>query len=300
MADDSFARLVSSANPAYRPTYPPTSPAPATPHSATVLDPFFDDDDDADAPHASSQYQPPHLNAMPNNSTYNSYSMPESNPNSQFISPDSAFASTTTFARAMESKESGLPLASKAAPMAKDWMIDDDAGEMPSFEGSSSFPGIQQQRTPTKPKKRRKFRWPWQKEVERVGDRIISINEEETNLAEGYCSNYVSTSKYNLATFIPKFLKGRFVVSVTSIISPYSHYVEQFSNYANIFFLFTACIQQIPGVSPTNQYTTILPLGLVLLASAYKELQEDTKRHQSDKDLNSRHAKVSKFRTPMF
>jgi phospholipid-transporting ATPase len=50
---------------------------------------------------------------------------------------------------------------------------------------------------------------------------------------------------------------------------------EQFSKYANLFFLFTACIQQIPDVSPTNQYTTIAPLAVVLLASAFKEVQED-------------------------
>ena len=42
-----------------------------------------------------------------------------------------------------------------------------------------------------------------------------------------------------------------------------------------MFFLFTACIQQIPDVSPTNQYTTIAPLAVVLLASAFKETQED-------------------------
>ena len=67
---------------------------------------------------------------------------------------------------------------------------------------------------------------------------------------------------------------------------------EQFSKYANLFFLFTALIQQIPGVSPTNQYTTIVPLAVVLLASAFKETQEDLKRHQSDRELNSRKAKV--------
>jgi phospholipid-transporting ATPase len=53
------------------------------------------------------------------------------------------------------------------------------------------------------------------------------------------------------------------------------HFAEQFSKYANLFFLFTACIQQIPGVSPTNQYTTIAPLAVVLLVSAFKEVQED-------------------------
>ncbi|KIJ30028.1 hypothetical protein M422DRAFT_36734 [Sphaerobolus stellatus SS14] len=83
--------------------------------------------------------------------------------------------------------------------------------------------------------------------------RVIALNDEHVNLAEGYCSNYVSTSKYNIATFLPKFL------------------TEQFSKYANVFFLFTACIQQNPGVSPTNRYTIILPLGLVLLASAFKD-----------------------------
>ena len=67
---------------------------------------------------------------------------------------------------------------------------------------------------------------------------------------------------------------------------------EQFSKYANVFFLFTACIQQIPGVSPTNRWTTIVPLGLVLLASAFKEIKEDIKRHQSDTELNGRVAQV--------
>jgi phospholipid-transporting ATPase len=67
---------------------------------------------------------------------------------------------------------------------------------------------------------------------------------------------------------------------------------EQFSKYANVFFLFTACIQQIPGVSPTNRYTTVVPLALVLLATAYKEMKEDLKRHQADAELNSRLAQV--------
>ena len=44
-----------------------------------------------------------------------------------------------------------------------------------------------------------------------------------------------------------------------------------------------ACIQQIPGVSPTNPYITIAPLAVVLLASGVKESQEDlvSRIHQS-------------------
>ncbi|KAG2078537.1 hypothetical protein BDR04DRAFT_1183266, partial [Suillus decipiens] len=101
----------------------------------------------------------------------------------------------------------------------------------------------------------RKWKWPWQRGNELTGERIITLNNPLMN--DDYCSNFVSTSKYNMISFLPKFL------------------TEQFSKYANLFFLFTACIQQIPGVSPTNQYTTIVPLALVLLASAFKEVQED-------------------------
>jgi phospholipid-transporting ATPase len=110
---------------------------------------------------------------------------------------------------------------------------------------------------------------------EAKGDRIIRINDPVTNDREGdFADNYISTSKYNALTFIPKFL------------------IEQFSRYANVFFLFTAIIQQVPGVSPTNRYTTIVPLALVLLASAFKELKEDFARHRSDAELNGRLAQV--------
>ncbi|KAG2339593.1 phospholipid-translocating P-type ATPase [Suillus weaverae] len=52
------------------------------------------------------------------------------------------------------------------------------------------------------------------------------------------------------------------------------------------------CIQQIPSVFPTNQYTTIAPLAVVLLAPAFKEVQEDFKRYQSDSELNARLGKA--------
>jgi len=57
------------------------------------------------------------------------------------------------------------------------------------------------------------------------GIRIIHLNNPERNAQEKYLHNRISTSKYNYFTFLPKFL------------------YEQFSKYANIFFLFTACIQ---------------------------------------------------------
>ncbi|KAJ2760709.1 aminophospholipid translocase, partial [Coemansia nantahalensis] len=66
----------------------------------------------------------------------------------------------------------------------------------------------------------------------------------------------------------------------------------QFSRYANLFFLFTGCIQQISGVSPTSRWTTIVPLAVVLAATAAKELAEDMKRHRSDAEMNKSSVRV--------
>ncbi|KAH6664992.1 P-type ATPase-like protein [Halenospora varia] len=109
-----------------------------------------------------------------------------------------------------------------------------------------------------------------------LGPRIIHLNNPPANSANKYVDNHISTAKYNIATFLPKFL------------------FEQFSKFANVFFLFTAALQQIPNISPTNKYTTIGPLILVLLVSAGKELIEDYRRKTSDKSLNNSKARVMK------
>jgi len=107
-----------------------------------------------------------------------------------------------------------------------------------------------------------------------LGPRIIHLNNPPANSANKYIDNQISTAKYNVATFLPKFL------------------FEQFSKFANLFFLFTAALQQIPNLSPTNRYTTIGPLIVVLAVSAGKELIEDYRRKTSDKTLNSSKARV--------
>lgn len=96
--------------------------------------------------------------------------------------------------------------------------------------------------------------------------RQIQLNDSSANYH--FRNNKVSTTKYNFATFLPKFL------------------FQEFSKYANLFFLFTSVIQQVPDVSPTNRYTTIGTLAVVLLVSALKECFEDIKRNRSDQELN--------------
>ena len=50
--------------------------------------------------------------------------------------------------------------------------------------------------------------------------------------------------------------------------------------YANIFFLTIGLLQQIPNVSPTGRWVTILPLFIILTIVAGKEIIEDLKRHK--------------------
>ncbi|KAG1226260.1 hypothetical protein G6F35_002993 [Rhizopus arrhizus] len=109
---------------------------------------------------------------------------------------------------------------------------------------------------------------------ETVGERIIYVNNPELNEQQKYLHNRVFTAKYTLITFLPKFL------------------YEEFSKYANLFFLFISGIQQIPGISPTSKYTTLAPLVIVLLITAIKELVEDWGVHRSDAELNAKKCKV--------
>ncbi|QRW12581.1 phospholipid-translocating P-type ATPase [Ceratobasidium sp. AG-Ba] len=280
---DDFASLVSRSNPAarqYQPgggqssyaqasTYPPPQNA-LSPPAGQRMDPFFDDEEDDDAnPFGDGRGNPfGDKHATPGQA----YGM--STPNlglaANAAAPAGVGASTSTVALGKD----GMP---------QGWNFDDDEPvnqptlprSAPSTtRGGGGGGGIKA----ALKKPGGGWKWPWAKEQVLEGERTIWLNDYARNLSEGYPTNYVSTSKYNIATFIPKFL------------------VEQFSKYANVFFLFTAFIQQVPGVSPTNRYTTIAPLSLVLLASAFKEVSEDLasypKRHQSDAELNARTCQV--------
>ena len=185
MGDD-FLRLVSQSNPAsrqYQPAnhgYSPSVPYPD--QSPQLLDPFFDDEEEN--------------------------------------IPDSAFG----LAMPMRSQESGLPLARSAAQMAgagpsestfgnsgtQGWDLDEDdlqSSKGPSFNGSASFPGPgKDQQLKTSVKRRWNIKWPWEKEKQLIGERIIALNNSAANANFGW--NSISTSKYNLATFVLKFLFG--------------------------------------------------------------------------------------------
>ncbi|KDR21171.1 putative phospholipid-transporting ATPase IA, partial [Zootermopsis nevadensis] len=101
--------------------------------------------------------------------------------------------------------------------------------------------------------------------------RIIFVNHLQPTR---YCNNHISTAKYSALSFVPSFL------------------FEQFRRYSNCFFLFIALLQQIPDVSPTGRYTTLVPLIFILSVSAIKEVVEDIKRHRADDEINHRKVEV--------
>ncbi|WFD34905.1 P-type phospholipid transporter [Malassezia cuniculi] len=115
----------------------------------------------------------------------------------------------------------------------------------------------------------------WRGQYTAQSTRTVWVNDAPKNAADlEFCDNQVTTNKYNVVTFVPLFL------------------YEQFSKYANVFFLFIGCIQQIPNVSPTNRWTTLVPLAIVLLASAFKEVTEDWRRFSADAEMNARRVGV--------
>ncbi|ORX52482.1 phospholipid-translocating P-type ATPase [Hesseltinella vesiculosa] len=106
------------------------------------------------------------------------------------------------------------------------------------------------------------------------GERIIHVNNNDLNDQQRFLNNKVFTAKYTVITFLPRFL------------------YEEFSKYANVFFLFVSGIQQIPDVSPTSRWTTLVPLCIVLFITAIKEFMEDLGVHRSDAEVNAKKTNV--------
>jgi magnesium-transporting ATPase (P-type) len=111
-------------------------------------------------------------------------------------------------------------------------------------------------------------------------NRTIYVNFQSDSNAHKqpkYRSNQISTSKYNILTFLFIFL------------------FEQFRKFSNIFFLAVSLIQQVPDVSPTGKFTTLVPLIFILSVSAVKEIIEDLVNNDFvySYSLNQKHSRLN-------
>ncbi|KAL5579444.1 hypothetical protein UlMin_011886 [Ulmus minor] len=109
------------------------------------------------------------------------------------------------------------------------------------------------------------------------GSRTVYCNQPQLHRKKPlkYCSNFISTTKYNPITFLPKAL------------------FEQFRRVANVYFLLAAIIS-ITAVSPFSPVSMIAPLAFVVGLSMAKEALEDWRRFLQDMKVNLRKVSVHK------
>ncbi len=84
----------------------------------------------------------------------------------------------------------------------------------------------------------------------------------------GYSANGISTRKYTWASFLPVSL------------------LFQFRSISNSYFLLTAIIMMIPGVSPVSPLSALIPLVFVLFVSEVREFVEEYQKYKRDVETN--------------
>ena len=111
---------------------------------------------------------------------------------------------------------------------------------------------------------------PLEKIVKKSNIYEFYINNIKGNTEELFFKdNRISTTKYNIFTFLPKAL------------------IFQFIRLANVYFVFIAVIQSIPIISPLGAATAIAPVVFVFCVSLIREGIEDYLRAKLDKEQNS-------------
>ncbi|KAI8811238.1 hypothetical protein BJ742DRAFT_798686, partial [Cladochytrium replicatum] len=81
-------------------------------------------------------------------------------------------------------------------------------------------------------------------------------------------TNYITTTKYSILTFLPLFL------------------FYQFQQFYNLYFL-AGALSVLAGASSLSPISQVFPLLLVLVFTAAKELLEDYQRYRADRDANN-------------
>mmetsp|Transcript_7573 Transcript_7573/g.22355 ORF Transcript_7573/g.22355 Transcript_7573/m.22355 type:complete len:1298 (+) Transcript_7573:304-4197(+) len=102
-----------------------------------------------------------------------------------------------------------------------------------------------------------------------AASRVVHINPPPEATARTFGTNSVRTAKYNVVTFLPRYL------------------FEQFSQVAYFYFLIQACLVWWGTVSPFKPFGPVLALVFVLVVGALKALAEDRRRHIEDNHLNN-------------
>ncbi|KCV68524.1 hypothetical protein H696_04816 [Fonticula alba] len=109
--------------------------------------------------------------------------------------------------------------------------------------------------------------WCWARPEDQIEPSSLAMPHPQNS---NFVQNAVSTSKYTILTFLPKFL------------------FEQFGRASNFFFLVCACLTLVPNVGVISPALAAAPLLVVIVLSAFKELIEDFLRYWADRQTNRR------------
>ncbi|CAG9569704.1 putative phospholipid transporting ATPase-like protein [Leishmania major strain Friedlin] len=96
----------------------------------------------------------------------------------------------------------------------------------------------------------------------------IDLLRSDRNRQRNFPDNSFRTAKYTLLTALPLSL------------------LYQFYKISNIYFLLVMIIALVPGASPINPFSSIVPLSFVIGAGIFKDLWEDCKRRRADRQAN--------------
>jgi magnesium-transporting ATPase (P-type) len=89
-----------------------------------------------------------------------------------------------------------------------------------------------------------------------------------------HCDNQIRKTRYTAVSFVPLVLK------------------QQFSQWLNLYFLGLACLQLVPGLSPTSALATWLPLLVIVAAAGVREALDDLARARRDRAFNRAHGGI--------
>lgn len=106
---------------------------------------------------------------------------------------------------------------------------------------------------------------------------VVPTFTEDVELSQRlklYKNNKIRTTKYSLLSFVPKNL------------------FEQLHRFANVYFIFLAALNFVPVVEAFQPEIALVPIILVLLVTAVKDIWEDYHRFKSDNFLNRLYCQV--------
>ncbi|KPI88429.1 putative Phospholipid transporting ATPase-like protein [Leptomonas seymouri] len=96
----------------------------------------------------------------------------------------------------------------------------------------------------------------------------IDLLRSDLNHQRKFPDNSIRTAKYTLVSGLPLSL------------------LYQFYKISNFYFLLVMVITLVPGASPINPFSSVVPLCIVLGAGIIKDLWEDWKRRKADQKAN--------------